>query len=116
MKYLIYILVFFFVIGIATPYGEIYLKAKDIKSNGKKTCCEKRSCCEGNSSCNTKTNNPQKPFCPLCPSLYSFNPYLPNGDEDFFILQISSLIPVPLEIIRDQGYVASIFHPPTSNS
>jgi len=101
-------------IGIPTPYGEVYLKADNKKSCDRGICCETDSPCDMDSSFNTKTNNPQEPLCPLCPSLYSFNPYLPNGGEIFFIPQVSPLITLPLETIRDQGYLGSIFRPPTS--
>ncbi|MGQ9777747.1 MAG: hypothetical protein ACUVQ9_11130 [Thermodesulfobacteriota bacterium] len=101
-------------IGIATPYGEVYLKGDNKKTCEGEMCCEMGSTCRMNSSCNGKATNPQGSFCPLCPSLYSFNPYLPNGGEIFFIPPVFSLIIIPLETIRDQGYVASVFRPPTS--
>ncbi|MEO0266497.1 MAG: hypothetical protein ABIM43_07850 [candidate division WOR-3 bacterium] len=108
MKLLIYILVMSFMIGIATPYGEVYVR------DYKELCDTTPSCDMGdmNSHCNKKADN-KLPLCPLCPSFYSFNPYLPNGGEIFFTPQVSSLISVPLETLRDQGFVASIFHPPT---
>ncbi len=97
-------------IGITAPYGEVYLK------NHNREFCDMENHCnmDSSSETNSNTNTPRSPFCPLCPSMYSFNPYLPNGGEILFIPQLSSLLPTPLETIKDQGYVPSIFRPPTS--
>lgn len=95
MKFLIYFLVISFMIGIVTPYGEVYLKDN-------KKYCDMDAACDMDSQCDAKTDSPKLPLCPLCPSFYSFNPYLPNGSEIFFIPQVYSLISVHLETIRDQ--------------
>ncbi len=115
MKILVYLLVISFMIGITAPYGEVYLKANPLKSSDHKgmACCENGSSCDPDSSCATKNNNLHKGFCPLCPSIYSFTPYLPKGEDINFMLHIISTIPFSQEFLSDQGYVKSIFHPPT---
>lgn len=108
MRFLIYFLIISFTVGIVSPYGEIYLRDNNKKS------CDMDAACDMDSHCSTKTDNLKLPLCPLCPSIYSFSPYLSNASEIFFIPRISLLIIFPFETLRDQGYVASIFRPPTS--
>ncbi len=102
MKIVISILVLSLIIGIVNPYAEVYLQDRNKKS------------CDMESSCDNESGNHQPPFCPLCPSIYSFTPYLPNGDETFFTDSVSLFITPYLETLTDQGYIKSVFRPPTS--
>ena len=64
--------------------------------------------------CDMDHCNPYMPKCPLCPSSSSHIPYLPNGARIYLPTLNSSFNLVSLESLSDQGFVKSIFHPPTS--
>jgi hypothetical protein len=63
--------------------------------------------------CNMDDCNPNMPKCPLCPSFSSINLYLNNEVGAYLPILDSSLVLVCVEILFDQGFVKSIFHPPT---
>ena len=54
------------------------------------------------------------PRCPLCPSSGSVNPYLYQGSEVDLPPLLPSFIIVSPDAFSDQGFVSSIFRPPTS--
>jgi hypothetical protein len=54
------------------------------------------------------------PKCPLCPSSSSMNPYLCQGAGVYLPPLPSSLIIINPDALPDQGFVSSIFRPPTS--
>jgi hypothetical protein len=66
--------------------------------------------------CDMDHCNPNMPKCPLCPSSSSINLYLNHAAEAYLPTLTSSLILVSVDTLSDQGFVKSIFHPPTSLS
>jgi len=66
--------------------------------------------------CGMDDCNPNMPKCPLCPSSGSINLYLYHETGDYLPILTSSLILVSVYTLSDQGFVKSIFHPPTSLS
>jgi len=91
-----------FMIGIMDIHGNAHLKP------------DNRNCCDMDSSCDMDSCNHNLPTCPLCPSTGSLSPYLPNEAGNYLPLLISSLIIITPKTFSDQGFVKSIFHPPTS--
>jgi hypothetical protein len=63
--------------------------------------------------CNMDDCNPNKPKCPLCPSFSSTNLYLYHEAGAYLPILDSSLILICVETLSDQGFVKSIFRPPT---
>ena len=66
--------------------------------------------------CDMDDCNPNMPKCPLCPSSSSINLYLYHEAGAYLPILTSSLILVCVDTLSDQGFVKSIFHPPTSLS
>jgi hypothetical protein len=54
------------------------------------------------------------PRCPLCPSSGTINLYLHPGAEVYLPPLHSSFLIISPDALSDQGFVSSIFHPPTS--
>src|SRR4030042_6552122 len=67
-------------------------------------------------ACDMDDCNPNMPKCPLCPSFSSINLYLYHGIGVYLPILTSSLIFICVDTLSDQGFVKSIFHPPTSIS
>jgi hypothetical protein len=63
--------------------------------------------------CDMDDCNPNLPKCPLCPSSSSLNPYLPNEAGIYLPTLSSPFKPISVDSLADQGFVQSIFHPPT---
>ena len=57
---------------------------------------------------------PNLPKCPLCPSSSPIVQYFYSDTGDFLPPLNSSFILISIDILSDQGFVKSIFHPPTS--
>jgi len=66
--------------------------------------------------CNMDDCNPGMPKCPLCPSSSSINLYLHQETGAYLPILTSSLIFICVDTLSDQGFVKSIFRPPTSLS
>src|SRR4030043_1226615 len=66
--------------------------------------------------CDMDHCNPYMPKCPLCPSSSFMRLYLPNGTRIYAPTLTSLFYPISADTLSDQGYVKSIFHPPTSIS
>jgi hypothetical protein len=66
--------------------------------------------------CDMDQCNPQMPKCPLCPSSGSISLYFYHGAESYLPVFTSSLAAVDINTFSDQGFVKSIFHPPTTFS
>ena len=66
--------------------------------------------------CDMDHCNPYMPKCPLCPSSSSMSPYLPNGTRIYAPTLTSAFNPISADTLSDQGYVKSVFRPPTSIS
>jgi len=66
--------------------------------------------------CDMDGCNPNMPKCPLCPSSSSTNLYLHQEITAYPPTLTSSLILVCVDTLSDQGFVKSIFRPPTSLS
>ena len=64
--------------------------------------------------CDMNHCNSHMPKCPLCPSSGSINPYLYREGGAYLPPLASSLILISPEALCDQGYVRSVFRPPTS--
>jgi hypothetical protein len=58
--------------------------------------------------------NPGMPKCPLCPSFHSINLYLHQETGVYLPTLTSSLVFICVDTLSDQGFVKSIFRPPTS--
>jgi hypothetical protein len=67
-------------------------------------------------TCDMDNCNPNMPKCPLCPSSGFVNLFLPHETGACLPVLTSSLILICLSTLSDQGFVQSIFHPPTSIS
>jgi len=63
--------------------------------------------------CNMGDCNPNTPKCPLCPSSSSTKPYLCHETPVYLPTLTSSLVLVCVDTLSDQGFVKSIFRPPT---
>ena len=66
--------------------------------------------------CDMDHCNPYMPKCPLCPSSSSMSPYLPSGTRIYAPTLSSLFNPISADTLPDQGYVKSVFHPPTTLS
>jgi hypothetical protein len=66
--------------------------------------------------CDMDHCNPGMPKCPLCSSSSSINLYLNHAAEAYLPTLTSSLMVVSVDTLSDQGFVKSVFHPPTSLS
>src|SRR4030042_674644 len=64
--------------------------------------------------CDMDHCNPHMPRCPLCPSSGSIHPYLYHEGGAYLPPLASSLVLISPEALRDQGFVRSVFRPPTS--
>jgi len=64
-------------------------------------------------ACNMDNCNPNMPKCPLCPSSSSINLYLNQETGAYLPILTSSLVLVCVDTLSDQGFVKSIFRPPT---
>lgn len=53
--------------------------------------------------------------CPVCPSSCSIDPYIKQEPESYHQLVISPFTVIPPNTLSDQGYVKSIFRPPTAS-
>ena len=60
--------------------------------------------------------SPNIPKCPLCPSFGSQAPCLNQGTLAYLPPLDSSFVSVCLDTLSDQGFIGSIFRPPTSIS
>ncbi len=70
---------------------------------------------ESKSPCETNQRDPGKPECPNCISFEdSTDPFLYEHTETCQVKVVSPLIPVDPEALFDQGFVRSIFRPPSS--
>lgn len=58
--------------------------------------------------------SPNLPKCPLCPSFGSATPYLNQGVSDYLPPPASSSVWVSPDTLSSQGFIRSIFRPPTS--
>ena len=67
-------------------------------------------------TCDMVDCNPYMPKCPLCPSSSSINLYFHHGVETYMPAFTSSPVLIDLYILSDQGFVKTIFHPPTTTS
>jgi hypothetical protein len=63
--------------------------------------------------CGMDDCNPAMPKCPLCPSSNSINLYLHQETGVYVPILTSSLVFVSVDTLSDQGFVKSIFRPPT---
>jgi hypothetical protein len=66
--------------------------------------------------CDMDDCNPNMPKCPLCPSSSSINLYLYHETAVYLPTPTSSFFMVSVSTLSDQGFVKTIFHPPTSTS
>jgi hypothetical protein len=66
--------------------------------------------------CDMDDCNPNMPKCPLCPSSSSTNLYFHHETAAYLPILTSSLILICVDTLSDQGFVQSIFRPPTSLS
>ena len=57
--------------------------------------------------------SPDLPKCPLCPSFGFANPYLHQGVSDYLPPPDFSFTLASLDTLSDQGFIRSIFRPPT---
>src|SRR4030042_3019454 len=64
--------------------------------------------------CDMDHCSPYMPRCPLCPSSGSIHPYLYHEGGAYLPPLASSLVLISPEALRDQGFVRSVFRPPTS--
>jgi len=64
--------------------------------------------------CDMNHCNPYMPRCPLCPSPGSGVPYLHQEAGDYIPTGATSFVLISINILSDQGYITSIFRPPTS--
>jgi hypothetical protein len=64
--------------------------------------------------CDTGSNGPLMPECSHGQSFEEIDPFLHEGTEPFQPKTLSSLILIAPEAFLDQGFVRSIFRPPTS--
>ena len=72
-------------------------------------------CSRSQSSCDTSQCDSQIPECPNCVSMEdSIDPFLPEDTNIYQKEVVSALILLTPEGLLDQGFVRSIFHPPTS--
>jgi hypothetical protein len=63
--------------------------------------------------CDMDDCNPNMPKCPLCPSSRSINLYLHQETTAYLPTITSSIVLVCVDTLSDQGFVSSIFRPPT---
>jgi hypothetical protein len=71
----------------------------------------------GSASQGPSDTDPSGPLMPECshgPSFEENDPYLYEGTEPYQPKTLSSFITIPPEVLLDQGFVRSIFRPPTS--
>lgn len=66
--------------------------------------------------CDMDNCDAHMPKCPLCPSSGSMSLYLSNGIRIYTPIFTSSFNPISVDTLSDQGYVRSVFRPPTSIS
>jgi hypothetical protein len=65
--------------------------------------------------CGANQSDPGMPECPNCVSLDdTVDPFLHEYTETYQFKTVSLSIPIAPEVLLDQGYVRSIFRPPTS--
>jgi hypothetical protein len=67
-------------------------------------------------TCDMDDCNPNMPKCPLCPSFSSIHLYLYYETVVCFPTPASSYILLSVRILSDQGFIKTIFHPPTTAS
>jgi hypothetical protein len=66
--------------------------------------------------CDMNHCNPHVPKCPLCPSPSSTNLYFSQEMGAYLPTLTSLFILITIDNLSDQGFVKSIFHPPTTPS
>jgi len=66
--------------------------------------------------CDMNHCNPHMPKCPLCPSPSSTNLYFSEEMGAYLPTLTSLFILITIDNLSDQGFVKSIFHPPTTPS
>ena len=64
-------------------------------------------------TCDMDDCNPMAPKCPLCPSFGSIHLYLYHEVAVYLPTPASSYIQLSVSTLSDQGFVKSIFRPPT---
>ena len=64
-------------------------------------------------TCDMDHCNPNLPKCPLCPSSGSANLVLHLDSGLYLPILASSMLSISHVVLSDQGFVKSIFHPPT---